>query len=200
MSHAEEGVQRISGCTVTEDGHCAAHGAEIERRRSVVKEVDQLRRDVDKNINQLSDFRTFEATAKDDVSHLLDESKVAKNHIGDLLTHKNRANGAIGVLAVIGCMLISGAYMYAYTISVSSNARMDRAFDRINLTDDSLTVLSNRLTEIATRMDERQLSWLREREETNRRIGETNRQIEHLVTVISEVHGFPLQTPRGGAN
>lgn len=91
----------IEGCTVTEDGHCAMHGAEVERRKNSQKEIEDIKGDIKSN----------------------------KVHIGNLLTFMNNFNGQRTVIAGVALMIVFGSYSYTFITANAANGA-DQRYER----------------------------------------------------------------------
>lgn len=92
----------LDGCTVTEDGHCAMHGAEVERRKNSQKEIEGIKGDIKSN----------------------------KAHIGNLLTFMNNINGQRTVIGGVALLIVLGSYSYTF-ITANAISEANHRYERL---------------------------------------------------------------------
>lgn len=80
------GIPTVEKCTVAEDGQCAMHGVEVERRKNSQREINDIKEDIKSN----------------------------RKHVGELLTFMNNFNGQRQVVAGVALVIILGSYYYTF--------------------------------------------------------------------------------------
>lgn len=80
---------KISGCTVTENGQCAFHGAEVERRKNSQRQIEDIETDITKH----------------------------SGYIADLLTFMNNVKGQRTILYSVVGLFVTGAFAFTYISS-----------------------------------------------------------------------------------
>jgi len=92
----------IEKCTVTEDGHCAMHGVEVERRKHNQREIEDIKGDIKSN----------------------------KVHIGNLLTFMNNINGQRTVIGGVALLIVLGSYSYTF-ITANAISEANHRYERL---------------------------------------------------------------------
>ncbi len=120
---------KIDKCSVTEDGVCAMHGVEVERRKNHQRELDDIKADITKN-NQ---------------------------HIGTLLTFKNLITGAslLGMLVLTGSYVYTYTHIESAELKHATWESELKSLDmRVNTLATRQAVIDDRYNTLVTRIDE----------------------------------------------
>jgi len=117
----------IEKCSVAEDGVCAMHGVEIERRKTDRRDIDAVKREIEEN----------------------------NKHIGALLTFKNIAIGVsmLGMMVLTGGYLYTYSHIQTAEIKYGAYDLDIRSLDgRINSLSTRLAVVDERYMALTTQM------------------------------------------------
>lgn len=155
---------KLSGCSVTENGQCALHGIEVERRKGDRRVVEEVKDQVEKNTEDLNDLKTFRATADDSIGDLEDETKRHKEHIGDLLTSKNIGYGA----ALLLSLFLTGSFIYTYITKVELMANCQQTLAKVAVNTEDIDRLSEAIAGITMLNKEMAMKMSRDRHEIDR--------------------------------
>lgn len=118
---------KVHGCSVTEDGVCAMHGVEIERRTTDRRDLDAVKKDIEKN----------------------------RQYIGALLTFKNIAIGVsvFGMMVLSGGYLYTYTHVQASEIKYREYAMDLKALDdKVNALSTRLAVVDERYIALTAQM------------------------------------------------
>ncbi|WP_028579448.1 hypothetical protein [Desulfogranum japonicum] len=120
---------KIDKCSVTEDGTCAMHGVEVERRKNQSRELDDIKAAIARN-NQ---------------------------HIGSLLTFKNLATGAslLGMMVLSGSYIYTYTHIESAELKHSTwEAELKRLDLRVSTMATRQAVIDDRYNTLVTRIED----------------------------------------------
>ncbi len=120
---------KIDKCSVAEDGVCAMHGVEVERRKNHQRELDDIKADITNN----------------------------KQHIGTLLTFKNLITGAslLGMLVLTGSYVYTYTHIESAELKhVAWESELKSLDMRVNTLATRQAVIDDRYNTLVTRIDE----------------------------------------------